>query len=95
MASSRKQVVNTDVTTLRCSAAGAARRPAAALDEPASVPRTRWSAQHLRSFDAEPGRTQPSLSVHHGDTPRLMTVSDGAPSLSLRFKLVHELIDVQ
>jgi hypothetical protein len=62
MASSRKQVVNTDVTTLQGSAAETAPRPAPAHNEPASATRIQAvAAQHLQSFDAELGRTQPSL----------------------------------
>jgi hypothetical protein len=62
MATSRKQVVNTDVTTLQGGAAEMAPRPATPLDEPASATRIQAVvAPHLRSFDAELGRTRPSL----------------------------------
>ena len=61
MAISRKQVVNTDVTALQGGAGETAPRPAVAIDEPASATRIQTvAAQHLRSFDAELGRTQPS-----------------------------------
>lgn len=61
MASSRKQVVKPDVTTLKGSAAESDRRPATALDEPASATRVQTvAARHLRSFDAEQGRAHPS-----------------------------------
>ena len=79
MAISGNQVVNTDVTTLESSTAESVRERAAALDEPASATRIQTVvARHLRSFDAELGRTRPSLLVHHVTAPRLMTISDGA-----------------
>jgi hypothetical protein len=62
MAISGKQDVNTDVGTLECDAAEMARRMASSDDEPASNTRIQTVvAQHLGSFDAELGRTQPSL----------------------------------
>jgi hypothetical protein len=62
MAISGNQVVDTDVRTLGRDAAKMTRRPAAAVDEPASATRIQaFVAQHLRSFDAELGRTRPSL----------------------------------
>jgi hypothetical protein len=62
MAISGEQVVNTEVTTLEGGAEESVRERAAALDEPASATRIQTVvAQHLRSFDAELGRTRPSL----------------------------------
>ena len=62
MAISGKQVVNTDITTLEGGAAKTDRRPPATHDEPASATQIQTVvAQHLRSFDAELGRTRPSL----------------------------------
>jgi hypothetical protein len=62
MATSGKQGVTTDVTTLGSNTAESVRVRATALDEPASATRIQTVvAQHLRSFDAELGRTRPSL----------------------------------
>ena len=62
MARRRKQVVNTDVTTLQGGAVETAPRPAAVLDEAALATQIQAvAAPHLLSFDAELGRTQPRL----------------------------------
>ena len=61
MAISGKHLVN-DVRTLECDAAKMVRRSAASVDEPASTTRVEAVvAQHRGSFDAELGRTRPSL----------------------------------
>ena len=62
MGISGKQVVNTDVRTPERDIAKMAQRSAASVDEPASTTRSQAVvAQHLGSFDAELGRTRPSL----------------------------------
>ena len=62
MGISGKQVVDTGVRTLECEVAQMARRSAASVDEPASTARIEAVvAHHLRSFDAELGRTRSSL----------------------------------